>query len=242
MQSDLNEIDLEGLSTEDRIAVSTARSVLIAQRTRKALQEEKEKEQKKQERSKAWNDWFSYYFRRFRTSIETWWYDGKTDHQYRIEQMMRKAGQAVPDDPVLPSKEIRKARALLVLEEAVELCESLGYALYLNMADVVPISEDMIMGQGTWYRIKPVRLTFSPLPPDSLTGIAKEAADVSVVTIGTLSACGIDDRALLKAVDDNNLAKFGPGGYLDENGKWQKPPGHKKPDLERVLSTQGYSQ
>lgn len=242
MHSDLDEIDRESLTTEQRIAVSTAHSILIAQRTRKALQEEKEREQKKQARFQAWKDWFSYQFRRFRTCIETWWYDGKTDHQHRIEQMMRRAGQAIPDNPVLPSAEIRKARVLLVLEEAVELCESLGYAPYLNTADIVPINEDIIMGQSTWYRIKPMRLIFSPLPPSSLIDIAKEAVDVSVVTIGTLSACGIDDRALLKAVDDNNLAKFGPGGYLDENGKWQKPPGHKKPDLGRVLSAQGYGQ
>jgi predicted HAD superfamily Cof-like phosphohydrolase len=60
--------------------------------------------------------------------------------------------------------------------------------------------------------------------------------DLSVVTIGTLSTLGVPDKPFLEEVDNNNLAKFGPGGYRNDYGKWVKPPGHKPPDISRILS------
>jgi predicted HAD superfamily Cof-like phosphohydrolase len=38
-----------------------------------------------------------------------------------------------------------------------------------------------------------------------------------------------------QAVDQNNLAKFGPGGHRREDGKWVKPPDHKPPDIAGLL-------
>ena len=137
---------------------------------------------------------------------------------------MALAGQAAPGHPALPSLEIRKLRAKLILEEALEAINALGFNV---IASVSPVgtSQDQLS------------LVEHGLGPD-LVGIADGCADVSVVTIGTLSACGIGDEALLKLVDENNLAKFGPGGHRREDGKWVKPPGHQPPDIKKLLEAQ----
>lgn len=148
----------------------------------------------------------------------------KSTHQQRIEAFMALAGQAAPGHPALPSLEIRKLRAKLILEEALEAINALGFNV---IASVSPVgtSQDQLS------------LVEHGLGPD-LVGIADGCADVSVVTIGTLSACGIGDEALLKLVDENNLAKFGPGGHRREDGKWVKPPGHQPPDIKKLLEAQ----
>lgn len=141
----------------------------------------------------------------------------KTDHQKRVEELMRRAGQELPGSPMIPSLAIRQLRANLILEEALETLDGLGFAVKLNCGDlvVVPISE-----------------------PD-IVKVVDGCADVSVVTIGTLSAFGVADMPVLQAVDQNNLDKFGPGSYRREDGKWMKPPGHKAPDILGLLVEQG---
>jgi hypothetical protein len=56
-----------------------------------------------------------------------------------------------------------------------------------------------------------------------------------VVTIGTLSALGISDGALLKEVDLNNLDKFGDGHSLRDDGKLIKPLWHLPPAIGHIL-------
>ena len=70
--------------------------------------------------------------------------------------------------------------------------------------------------------------------PD-LVEIADGCADISVVTIGTLIACGIKDKKLIEVVDQNNLDKFGPGHSYRADGKLIKPPGHTKPDIQQII-------
>lgn len=100
----------------------------------------------------------------------------KTAHQQRVEEFMRKAEQEIPDAPCIPSEEVRLLRAKLILEEAVETVEALGF--FVTMTD-----------DG----VKPAGRCES-----NLEQIADGCAGLSVVTIGTLSACGIHDEALLK--------------------------------------------
>jgi predicted HAD superfamily Cof-like phosphohydrolase len=147
----------------------------------------------------------------------------KSKHQKRVEEMMVLAGQDVPRGPVVPAPEVRLLRARLILEEALEAVEALGCSVYVDDKYL----DSRWLDVEVCYRIEP-----------DLTEIAKECADLSVVTIGTLSACGIADKALLKEVDLNNLAKFGPGGYRRDDGKWIKPPNHPKPEIARILEQQ----
>ena len=64
-----------------------------------------------------------------------------------------------------------------------------------------------------------------------LCAIVDGCCDLSVVTIGTLSACGVPDELFLKLVDENNLAKFGDGHSIREDGKLIKPSDHKPPAI-----------
>jgi predicted HAD superfamily Cof-like phosphohydrolase len=135
----------------------------------------------------------------------------RSDHQKRIDMFMRLAGQEVPSLPALPAPEIRKLRASLILEEALETIDALGCHVEAD-------------GEGNYWIGNPDGAADLALAIDG-------CADLSVVTIGTLTALGVDDQPVLRLVDDNNLAKFGPGGHRDAGGKWIKPPGHKPPDI-----------
>jgi len=146
----------------------------------------------------------------------------KTEHQERVEEFMKKAGQVVPARPIMCPNEILRLRANLILEEALETIEAMGFQVVLK-----PFDGAIEVGPQ-------VR------EPD-LVKIVDGCGDISVVTTGTLSALGVKDRPVLEAVDANNLAKFGPGSYRRESdGKWMKPPDHKAPDIMGLLILQGY--
>lgn len=80
--------------------------------------------------------------------------------------------------------------------------------------------------------------TFSSTDPPDLIEIADGCADIMVVTVGTLSACGISDAMLQAEVDSNNLLKFAEGHRIDEGGKLIKPPGHPNPRISEILEAQ----
>jgi predicted HAD superfamily Cof-like phosphohydrolase len=144
----------------------------------------------------------------------------KTDHQRRVEQFMMLAHQDLPAHPTLPNESILRLRATLILEEALETIQALGFAVKRD-------------GDAHKYIVVPVYVP-------KLVDIVDGCADLSVVTVGTLSACGVADAPVLAAVDHNNLAKFGPGGYRRADGKWIKPPDHQPPDFTKILTDQGW--
>src|SRR3990172_11705729 len=132
----------------------------------------------------------------------------KSPHQLRVEKFMRLAGQGAPDIPVLPSAEIRRLRAALIIEEALETCQALGFSVRSKSGEVVSPKDWQLTDDFA----------------SDLVEIADGCADISVVATGCLSACGISDETLLEEVDANNFRKFGPGSSKDANGKHVKPP------------------
>lgn len=154
----------------------------------------------------------------------------KSIHQQRIEEFMRRADglapgkQGIPEKPEVPAEAVRCLRARLILEEAIETVIALGFNISATLNGSFILSADTL-----WLH-----------PNDSkqieLHGIADGCADLSVVTIGTLSACGLPDEPILREVDENNLAKFRPGHSVDEHGKLVKPPDHQPPDLAGIIS------
>lgn len=143
-----------------------------------------------------------------------------SDHQERINQFMRLAEQEIPPRPIVPDEKVRQLRATLILEEACETIQALGGTVYYNA------------------RNQKLEILMNRTP--NLVEIVDGCADVSVVTIGTLSACGVEDSPILVEVDRANLKKFGPGSYRREDGKWIKPPDFKAPDIEKELRLQGW--
>jgi hypothetical protein len=56
----------------------------------------------------------------------------KSSHQRRIEAFMKEASQNAPDFPQIPSDDILKLRASLILEEALETVDAMGLTVYLK--------------------------------------------------------------------------------------------------------------
>ncbi len=144
-----------------------------------------------------------------------------TEHYQRVKAFMEKAGQSTPTKVRIPDAHTRSLRARLILEEALETINALGFSVE-------------VMGR----EVKIETCEFSPEKPVDLEGVADGCADISVVTIGTLIAFGIEDEQLLREVDEANLRKFGPGSYAREDGKWIKPEDWTPPDIARVLHRQ----
>lgn len=147
----------------------------------------------------------------------------KSHHQQRIESFMQKFGQEVPNFPTQCSEKVRILRARLIMEETLETINALGIFI---------TSWDMSIGEDS--------LNYEVDGSFNMVEVADGCADISIVTIGTLSACGIADSLLLEMVDQNNLDKFADGYYIDEHGKLIKPPNHRPPNIERELVRQGW--
>lgn len=167
----------------------------------------------------------------------------KTTHQLRVEafhRIMRLLGNMgeLPEKPFIPAPSMLITRAKLILEEVLELFEACGVGLRLKVNESDTREPNFFSEPLTYKNFK---LTTEKVPDiQDLPEIAKELADVSVVTTGTFIEFGICDEVILEEVDRNNLQKFSEGGYLDENRKWRKPINHPKPDLIKHLKNQGW--
>jgi predicted HAD superfamily Cof-like phosphohydrolase len=152
----------------------------------------------------------------------------QTPHQLRVERMMRGFGQEVPLRPTERDEKTRVLRARLIMEEALEtIVKGLRVGMLVNNYDLEELDENV---------------EFHTYRGDAdLVELADGCADVSVVTIGTLSAFGIKDAPLLREVDANNQAKIDTG-KTDEHGKFIKHPDHVGPDVAGVLAAQGWGQ
>ncbi len=154
----------------------------------------------------------------------------KSPSMHQIESFMRLAGQEVPDNPTIPSDEVRLLRARLILEEALEtINRGLGVDVLMYVEgfgdEAIPDFKD---------------LGFKISRPADIVELVDGCCDVEVVTKGTLVAFGVRDYVPQALVNENNLEKFGPGGYRHpDTGKWIKPKDHKPPDLAQALRLQG---
>ncbi len=140
-----------------------------------------------------------------------------TAHYRRIREFMQKAGQDTPTETIVPDEATRILRAKLILEEALETVRALG--VHVTTKDGTDVSTD---DSG---------LNFTAQGEVDVEGVVDGCADISVVTIGTLIAFGVDDDPVLKEVDSANLRKFAPGSYRRDDGKWMKPPGWTPPNI-----------
>lgn len=147
----------------------------------------------------------------------------KSIEQVRVESFMRSAGQVVRPCPEIPTEEERRLRARLILEEAIETVNALGFSIHPLPCEIKSVDD--------------VNLS-SNLPPD-LEQIVDGCCDVLVVTLGTLSACGVADVGPMHKVLEANQKKF-DGGYRDEHGKWRKGPDWTAPDIVGELVAQGW--
>jgi len=153
-----------------------------------------------------------------------------TEHAHRVHALMLRAKQTTPTTPTMPDEKTRLLRAKLIMEEALETVKALGVAVRVGAKD----------DPRAYFFDSMLGLELIRHGEPDLVGIVDGCADVSVVTIGTLLACGVEDKPVLEAVDTNNLGKFGPGHSYREDGKLIKPPGHLPPDIDACLRLQGW--
>lgn len=153
-----------------------------------------------------------------------------SDHYEDVLEFMTKAKQNIRTTPTVPPLDERRLRASLILEEALETVHGLGFELVYD-GDELQAPRTITqhdLGKDGFCTLRECEV------PD-LVEIADGCADLSVVTIGTLIACGIPDLPLFRMVDRNNLEKFGPGHSIRPDGKLVKPPGHRSPDIKAIL-------
>ncbi len=136
--------------------------------------------------------------------------------QKDIQLFMDKAGQSFPTIPTIPDDKTIELRLRLILEEFRELVYACGYD-YDEESDTFVKDLD---GEV------------------DIVEVADALTDINYVTKGAGIAFGIDLEPIFKLVQDSNMAKFGPGGYRREDGKWMKPPDWKKPDIAAELARQ----
>jgi len=142
--------------------------------------------------------------------------------QRRVEKFMLNARQQVPASPVIPEAGIRRLRAALILEEALETIVALGFG-------VLSADGRMIDMDNT---------SLEPTHEPCLIEIADGCADIMVVTLGTLSACGIADDSVMAEVLDSNDSKFAEGHHINEIGKLIKSQKYRPARIDQVLISQ----
>jgi len=148
-----------------------------------------------------------------------------SDYQTKsVAEFMLKAKQATPLFPTIPSLEVRKLRARLILEEAMETVHALGFSIDAGDSIIDLRIGDVVL--------------FHKWPPD-IQLIADGCADLKVVTVGTELACGINGKPVFDEVMDSNMSKF-IDGHTREDGKWVKGPSYRPANIERVLREQGW--
>lgn len=136
------------------------------------------------------------------------------DFEQRVRSFMQRAGQETPESATIPDFNTRKLRAALILEEAIETIEALGFEVRGDEAHGVYLDE---------------------LGSPDLVKIADGCCDVMVVTLGTLIACGLKQEPLMVEVCNSNDSKFADGYYINSIGKVIKSPQYKPANFLKVL-------
>lgn len=109
-----------------------------------------------------------------------------TNEEKQVADWMMAFGQEVPDKPTIPSLEVRKLRAKLILEEALEtVIHGLGISEIVDDYGYVCDLEELLKD------LNRDGVMFSSSVEPSLTEIADGCADLMVVTLGTKAACGL---------------------------------------------------
>lgn len=123
--------------------------------------------------------------------------------------------QAIPEGYTLPNYETRLLRAKLILEEALETIESLGFS---------------VCEKAEEERFVVRNLALQPGSDGDLETLIDGCCDLNYVAVGTLMSCGVCDIPHQNLVNEKNNAKFPNGEVLTrDDGKFLKPAGWTPP-------------
>jgi predicted HAD superfamily Cof-like phosphohydrolase len=146
----------------------------------------------------------------------------KSEIRNQVEEFMLAAKQNIANKPTIPEDKIARLRAKLIFEEAIEFLEATYGSVFSYLR----------------YEVMP-NLDTLPLNID-IVEIADATLDLDYVSEGARLAYGINGKPLADEVHQSNMAKFGPGSYVREDGKLMKPPGWTAPNIEELLKEQSF--
>ena len=151
----------------------------------------------------------------------------KSKHQQAVEAFMRNAKQVVRDHPTVSIPEAERIlSAKLLFEECIELTKrGLGVEVCLEYDEL-------------FLPVNIADLVFDISSPQNPIEVIDGVADVHVIATGIAARYGVNEGPIIDLVDENNMAKFGPGHSIREDGKLVKPPGHRPPDIAGELKRQ----
>lgn len=147
-------------------------------------------------------------------------------HIDNVKDFCHKAGQPVPTEKTYPTIKNRELRARLILEEALEMIEALGFALIKK--DI----EDDVIGSSDDFE-------YQCVGPFDHVGVIDAAVDLLWVGVtGPAVLCGLSDKLeeCIAEVDESNLSKFIDGHRDEATGKWIKGPSYKPADIESIIN------
>ena len=152
-------------------------------------------------------------------------YFGKTKIFYMVQKFRIADNTPSPQVPSLPPEGRTRLYAKLLIEEAFEIVE----ALY-------PDSEALLL-------IKKAEVDYllATLPLNiNMEKVADGLGDLDYINENMRQEFGIDGTPIMEAIQAANMAKFGPGSWVREDGKRMKPPGWQPPDIRAALIAQGW--
>jgi predicted HAD superfamily Cof-like phosphohydrolase len=146
------------------------------------------------------------------------------DEQDQIRHFMTKAGQDTPACPTVPSADVRALRVRTIGEELIELANASNVRIVLSNTGDKPVLDVEAI---------------STLPETvDLVEVYDALLDIQVFTVGSANAYGLKLAPGWDEVHRSNMAKFAPGGYRRDDGKWMKPPSWEPPKLAAIVQAQ----
>lgn len=151
------------------------------------------------------------------------------EHINNVKTFMERAGQNVPKKITIPDEKTRLLRAKLVIEEALEMCEALGVAIY-------PKSEDDRLKSNN-----DLNFYIDSDNEPNLVEIADAAVDILWVSVsGPMIDIGCVDKLqeCVAEVDRSNLSKFIDGHKCPDSGKWIKGPSYSPANIKGIINSE----
>lgn len=141
----------------------------------------------------------------------------------RVREFHETFGHPVADEPTIANDDRLVLRLALILEEAIELADAMGFA-----TDDLKDSADYMLN-----KIGP-RVYEDDV---DIVAVADALGDLEYVTNGAALEMGIDLPAVVTEIHRSNMTKLGPDGkpIYREDGKILKGEGYEPPNLRPVL-------
>lgn len=137
----------------------------------------------------------------------------------RVREFHEVFGHPVADAPAIPNDDRTRLRLSLILEEALELADAMGF-----FAAEVQEAVDKMIRVG-------------PVVEGNIVAIADALGDIEYVVNGAALEHGIPLPKVVKEIHASNMSKLGPNNQplYREDGKVLKGANYTPPNLHRVL-------